>query len=152
MQSKRPGGIALLAFYYFFWATFLLGSAAVAYEQTGWWAAHSAFLAQFAQVPQNPQIGPLIAALWGAYCVTMGAGFWLLKRWARVIVLVNTYYFFGRGIVLLLAFAWIWPAEARPIVSSPWFPIVLVMRLILWWYLVDDRTKEAFGIPPTETA
>ncbi len=88
-------------------------------------------------------LAPILAAWEAAKAI----GFWFLGRWARMLVLIDVYYYFGRGalaVAFLLGFD-------RPlltsILASPYFGINLVLRLGFWYYLSNPDVKSAFGIP-----
>lgn len=150
MNQNNPLGVKVIASYFFLKAGVLLSASAIGYlrpelrEGANEFISHGAsFVKQFDMVKYGIALAPLLAV----YETVMGLGFWFLKRWARLLVLVNIYYYFGRGIMGLLLLWEINPKTAHPIMSSPYFMVALILNIVFLLYLIDSDVKRAFKIP-----
>jgi hypothetical protein len=146
----RPASVTLISLVYFA-ASIVLAAASIvgrflpAYR--GIAIATISSLAPWSSELGHGNLGMTLAPIVAVWEAGKAIGFWFLWRWARMLVLIDVYYYFGRGalaVALLLGFD-------RPlltsILASPYFEINLVLRLGFLYYLSDPGVKIAFGIP-----
>jgi hypothetical protein len=145
----RPTCVTLISLIYFA-ASGILAAASIvgrflpAYRGTA--IAVISSLAPWSSELGHGSLGMTLAPILAAWEAAKAMGFWFLWRWARMLVLIDVYYYFGRGaLAVALLFEFDRPLLTS-ILASPYFEINLVLRLGFWYYLSDPDVMRAFGI------
>ncbi|MGD1105675.1 MAG: hypothetical protein ABR865_01440 [Terracidiphilus sp.] len=85
-----------------------------------------------------------LAPVFVAVDAALGVGIWLLQGWARVVIVIDLTWLFGRAAVGLLALAAIHPKGLHFHNPSVYFSINVVASLMILVCLVDPDTRRAF--------
>ena len=93
---------------------------------------------------KEPQIDIWLAPLFVLVDTVLGAGIWFLQSWARVIILIDLTWLFGRAAVGLMALLVVHPkvVHFRPL--SPYFAINVLASLMMLGCLLDPDITHAF--------
>jgi hypothetical protein len=153
MAENKPLGIKLISLYLLIKAVALITVSAIGFLIPELRSSANEFIFHFVASFKQLQVvdyGIVVAALFASFEMIKAFGLWHQKRWARFIVLADIYYFFGRGVLGLVALSGIDHSKFSSITSSPYFIIGLTQRLIVLFYLLDPDVKRAFGVPDDE--
>lgn len=149
MNVNRPFGVKLIAGVFFLEAAVLVLAAAVGYLKPELQPNANKFIAQRAPYLQDLDLvkfGVMLAPLLAAFDAAKGLGIWFLKRWARVLIVLDLTYRLGEAAVAAVL---LWGVDRKmllSIVSTPAFAIGSVLNVIILGYLLDPDAKRAFGL------
>jgi membrane protease YdiL (CAAX protease family) len=85
-----------------------------------------------------------IAPLFVLVDTVLGAGIWFLQSWARIIILIDLTWLFGRAAVGLMALVVVHPKVVHFQSSSPYFAINVLVSLMMLSCLLDPDIEHAF--------
>jgi hypothetical protein len=93
---------------------------------------------------KDPEMDIWLAPLFVVVDTVLGAGIWFLQSWARVIIVIDLTWLFGRAAVGLLALAVAHPKVVQFRPPSPYFAINVLVSLMMLGCLLDPDIKDAF--------
>jgi hypothetical protein len=149
MIARRPLAVKLIAAYLGLKAVVLTLCAAGAHL---WPSKHAAangviedLVPMIAEL-RDARLDLWLAPLFALTDMVLGLGVWFLQNWARIIIIIDLSWLFGRaaaGLLLLPAFAQAY--KLHPRAPSPWVAVNLVAGLVTLGCLLDPDLRRAFG-------
>ena len=93
---------------------------------------------------RDPKTDIWLAPLFAVTDTVLGAGLWSLQSWARVIIVIDLTWLFGRAAVGLILIAVIHPKGLHFQAPSPYFEINVLVSLLMLGCLMDPDIEHAF--------
>lgn len=93
---------------------------------------------------KEPEMDVWLAPLFAVIDTVLGAGIWFLQSWARVLIIIDLTWLFGRAAVGLMALVVAHPKVVHFRPPSPYFGINVLVSLMMLGCLLDPDIKQAF--------
>jgi hypothetical protein len=143
----RPLGVKLIAAYLWLKASALCLIVVAAHLHPSTQPAANGIIEDLVPILlgfHDPSADLWLAPVFVAIDAVLGVGIWFLQGWARIVIVIDLTWLFGRVAVGLLALAALHPKGLHFRSPSPYFSINLVASLAILVCLVDPGTKRAF--------
>ena len=139
MTEGRPLGVKLIAAYLFLKATALVLAVAVISKKPEYGQGAKEFILNF-----DLNLGVMAAPVFALLDVTVGMGIWWLKKWARMLIILDHSYALCRGIVASALLMGLDPKLLVSLTSTPYFAVNAVTCVTILFYLLDPDVKSKF--------
>jgi hypothetical protein len=149
MSEDRPLGVKLITIFYLLKSGAMILALITAYADPDLQASAQAFIAQLAPPLQSfhSDIGLIIAPLFVVFGITIAMGIWLLKRWARLILLLESQFALAKLAIVVLGLTAFDHKLLSLLNSSPYFVIDVFSSVLMVFYLLDPEVRTAFREP-----
>jgi uncharacterized membrane protein (DUF2068 family) len=139
-MPQKPGGVVVLAVFYFLGAAFLLCGTllAVGISVAGLSLRHAGPMMLLAGVGV---VGGTVLAIFAALAVLIGWGLWTLRNWARVVAIVLA----AGGILVALPGLFAMGVMHWGMMGWGGSLFRLAINGLIIWYLLQPHVKQAFG-------
>ena len=147
MAGKRFIGIKLIAFYFIAKSIALICAVVISYMNSSVRENANDFVFHLYPSLQHCEYLFRAIPLLAAFELMKGLGVWFLWRWVRALILVNGIYELAAAAI---ASVLLWKMDKKmlsSIGSSPYYPIGLVLSILILGYLFDPDVKRSFGVP-----
>jgi hypothetical protein len=147
-MNHKPLAVKLIAFYLWLKAAALILSAISAYLYPSVQSTANGVIEDLVPMImawREPAHDIWLALLFALVDATLGIGIWFLQKWARIIIVIDLTWLFGRAAVGLLMIAAIHPNGLHFRNPSPYFSINIVASLFILCGLLDPDVMRVFG-------
>lgn len=149
MTEDRPLGVTLIALYFFLKSAVLIVTAAIVRMRPELEPQANEFISHIVASVQDfnlLNLAAMLAPLYALFYAVLGLGVWFLRRWARLLILMNLLYGLG-GVAVGLTILIIFDHKAlSSLGSNPYLAFGLVVGLLMLRCLLDPDVERAFGV------
>ena len=149
MTENRPLGVRLIALYFFLKSAILIVTAVTAHIRPELESKANEFISHIVASVQDFDLlsfAVTLAPLYALFYAVLGLGVWFLKRWARLLILMNLLYGLGGAAVGLAILIFSNPKALSSLGSNPYLLVGLVVGLLVLRCLLDPDVERAFGV------